>query len=1791
MHFRQESEILSALQGDAFAHLLDQFQNKERVAFVLEDIGGLSLDRLLLDDSISIGIESFLERAIRITRAVGEVHRQGVIHKDINPSNIVWNRQTDQLKLIDFGLATRLEQEQAAATPALRTRGTLPYISPEQTGRTNRYLDYRTDFYSLGVTFYELLTGHRPFASQEALELIYAHLAKRPTAPHKLRPSTPRQLSRIIMKLMSKVADDRYQSTTGLLIDLQECLRQWQLKGRIDAFELGRQDVGSRLRISQQVYGRQDETEKLRDILDQVGRGGRQLALVSGEPGVGKSALLNQLQACVVESRGWFIQGKFNARTGTLPYAAFSTAFRQLIVNLLSLNEATLSRWRKVLQTALADDAGLVATVILELQILFDDSIPTPDLDLEEARHRFQHAFRRFITAICDTGHRLTIFLDDLQWADKASLQLIHLLLTDEHTDRLLILGAYRDNEVDSQHPLMRTMQELEDADQQVKVISLSPLDRQAVGRMVAHSIYCDVQSAAPLADLVVAKTSGNPFFAEQFLTQLYREKLLWLDFEHNRWRWNEEAIKALSTTVNVADILTRRLTHLTEPTQDLLRYAALLGRRFSIQTLAHVCQYPADAEVYEQLQPAIEAGILIALSEERFNDDQATDSLLMVRTLTFAHDRVQEAASRLFDAQALPAAHLQVARLLEPKIDEEGQGNTLFEVVEHFNHASELIDSPEEALKLARYNLVAAQRALKAQAIAESARLAATAQQWLPDDGWSTDPDLARQIWLTRARTESMTGRQEVAEQLVEEALTRIDDSLSKIDFQTLSIRQLTLAGRYQTAVTTAQQALASMGIALPLDNLDAAIATEMSTLEAKIAGQPIHAIADIPRTDDPRADGALRLLAALESPAAMYDPRLLPLAGLKATSITLDAGIRRGSASGLVYFGLTLASRGQIPRGVEVGELALQLARHFGDEADIAEVAFTYGALLLPWKHHLRQSFSYLTEANEAGLRSGNYLYAGYANAFELIHRFATGEDLTSLQRRALASIEFGQQIRHQAVIDSARGFYLIALNLLGQTHSKTDFSDDIFTSARDYIQHCKKHQNQASVVTFYIARAQVAYIYGDSQFALDQLSAIEDELPVLLGDFDTGRYYFYRALALLQRALEHPGQVDEANIREIDKSRAQLARYAEHCPENFRHKLFLVDAERSRLDGAVVEAMECYRQAIEDAREQEFTHLEALANERTGHFWLARQDDEIARVYLRAARDTYAQWGASRKVEMLHRQFRFLVGLSDAADAWHNNKNADSDSLDVASVFKASEFIVSKLDIDALLPVLLRVTLENAGASHGAFAILEDGQLRVAVEGDADSEPILIEDPIPLKQWTRGPRSILRYVQRTGEPVVLGRAFLDSRFRNDPYIRKHRTRSVLCIPAAEYGEIRGIVYAENNLGDNAFSQERTRVLQILADHIAIALNKARLYATLREEKEHFRQLAENIDEVFWLMDWPSGNITYVSPAYQTIWDRDLPELPLSIEEWVQPVTDEDRPRISQALRERAALGTYDETYQIEQHRRSRRQLRDRGFPIRDEAGNTYRVVGVARDVTSEYESAALKEEFISLVSHELRTPLTPITGIFSMLEYREELPDDLRHLVKMGLRNSRRLRDLINDLLDVHKLSAESMEVNLETLELNSLVAEAIEIEKPNSARRHLSVAIAPHNTPLFVKAGRKRLLQVLAKLLSNAVKFSDPGGTIEVAIDETEGYGQVAITDHGPGIPLESRDEIFEKFTQADSSLTRRHGGTGLGLTIARAIVERFQGRIYFETDESRGTTFFIELPLTDPSIDS
>ena len=1450
-HYRQEFEFVRSLDVPGVIKAYELQPYPGGLAMVLEDFGGESLQLLLARTPFKL--EEFLTIAIKIASSLASIHAANIIHKDINPSNIVFNPQTGELKLIDFGIATVFSRENPSLKHPNGIEGTLAYISPEQTGRMNRTLDYRSDFYSLGVTFYELLTQQLPFTATEAIELVHSHLAKQPIPPHHINPAIAPIVSRIVLKLMAKTAEERYQSATGLKADLEQCLTQWQNRGQINLFPLAEDDISDKLQIPQKLYGREREIPTLLNAFERMALGNRdespisltssnlEIVLVSGYSGIGKSALVQELYKPITRQRGYFISGKFDQFQRNIPYAAIVNAFSGLVRQLLAESEAKLTYWRDRLLAAVGVNGQIIVDVIPEIELIIGKQLPVPELGATESQNRSNLVFTKFIRACCRPEHPLVLFLDDLQWVDLATLKLIELIANDDRLNSLLLIGAYRDNEVDALHPLSITLNQLEHTKIRISNIELTPLDRDCLSHLLADTLHSNRDRVKPLAELILQKTSGNPFFVREFIKTLTQENLIYCDCQQRKWQWNLSAIQAREITDNVVELTIAKLKKLSLSTQKILCLAACIGNQFDLKTLALVAEQ-SSADTYASLIPALQEGLINATSEI-----EAIDSELLIAHFKFRHDRIQQAAYLLIGDRDKPAINLKIGRLLRDNLSQREKQEQLFTIVDRLNCGREIIQDEAEKLALIKLNLAAGEKAKDAMAYAAARMYLTDATADLIPDLWKNHYDLAVRLYQQRAEVAYLNGNFADSEALIEELLQRLQSPVEKAEIYNLQIIQHTLVSKLEEAIAAGLIALELLGIKLSRNNLDRAIEIELALATTNLGTQEIASLVNKSAVQQIEPKLALKLLRNIVAPAYLCDTDLFTLVVIKMVNLSLEYGNEPASSYGYSNYGILLGSElGNYQAGYEFGLLARSLSDKYNNSAQKCQACFDIGNFLQPWVKPLQDSVAVNDEGYQLALEAGDLQHAGYMLMFKTLNAYARGDNLNEIYNSLPERLKFLQTTQNEWSVDALHGCEFHLCNLIGKTADRLTFKSDRLSEI-EHITGCQARQSFSWIATYYLGKAQILYLYGEVEAAWQAILQAETHASYLMGQFSSSEYNFYYSL-ILAAIYTRASAIEQVRYRKrLETNQQQMQQWAANCPANFEHKYLSIEAEIARINNRHWSARELYDRAIAAASEAGFTQNEAIANELAAKFWLETGKEDFARIYLQQAYYCYQQWGAKSKIEDLQTQYDFLLRTASIAvtpritttNSIATTTNTKDSTLDLATVIKASQAISQEIVVSDLMAKLLEIAVENAGAQTGILLIQEDRELIVKVQKTSDNEAPQDLETISAKK--NFPQSLINYVARTQQALMLNNGIASDDesetldFSSDPYISQYRPRSSLCTPIISQGTLKGLIYLENNLTVGAFTNQRLEMLRILTAQAAISLDNARLYQQL--------------------------------------------------------------------------------------------------------------------------------------------------------------------------------------------------------------------------------------------------------------------------------------------------------------------------------------------------------------------
>jgi PAS domain S-box-containing protein len=1446
-----EYALKAELDADWAARPVALTHHNDRMTLVLEDPGGVTLDRLL---GRPLEFLQFLRIVIPLAGALRRVHERGLVHKDIKPANILVDEASGGVWLTGFGIASRLPRERQAPAPPEVIAGTLAYMAPEQTGRMNRSVDSRSDLYALGVTFYEMLTGTLPFTAADPMQWVHCHIARQPMPPDERVGGVPASLSAIVMKLLAKTGEERYQTAAGVEVDLRRCLADLELYGRIDRFPLGEHDGSDRLLIPEKLYGREREIEVLIAAFDRVvAHGTTELVLVSGYSGIGKSSVVHELHKALVLPRGLFASGKFDQYKRDIPYATVGQAFQGLIRSLLTQSEEELGRWRASLIDALGPNGQLMVNLVPELELVIGKQLPVAVLPPQDAQNRFQMVFRRFLSVFARKEHPLALFLDDLQWLDAATLDLLEHLVTHPEVRHLLLVGAYRDNEVSPSHPLLRALDAIRKAGAFVQEISLAPLAREDLGRLIADTLSCAPDRAVPLARLVHEKTGGNPFFSIQFISALAEEGLLRFDHDASRWHWELDRLRAKGYTDNVVDLMVGRLTRLPVETQAALQQLACLGNAANITILSGVLGKSKD-EIRLDFWDAVRLE-LVEHSEGSYK---------------FIHDRVQEAAYSLMPEQLRAEAHLRVGRLLAANTPAEKREEAIFEIVNQLNRGVALVTSRDEREQLTEYNLLAGQRAKANTAYAAAITYLAAGAALLSEDSWDRRHELTFALELQRGECEFLTGALAEAEQRLAALSGRAANTVERATVACLRADLYTTLDQSSRAIAVGLDYLRHLAIDWSPHPTEEAARREYERIWSQLGSRTIEDLIELPFMSDPSSLATLDVLTKLGPPSLQTDANLFSLVICRAVNLSLEGGNCDGSCFAYVRLGMVAGPHfGDYHAGFRFGRLGHDLVEQHGLTRFQARTYMSFGSFVLPWTRHVRAGRDFLHRALQAANKTGDLNCAAYSGGHLATNLLAAGDPLVNVQRETENALAFAQKTRFGFVIDITATQLGLIRTLRGLTPRFGSFDDGQFDELGIERRFARSPHLAHAACRYWIRKLQARFFAGDYAAAVEASSRAQSLLWTVVSHFETAEYHFYGALSRAASCDSAPAAERQQHVEALAAHHEQLQAWADNCPDNFENRAALVGAEIARIEGHDSNAMRLYEDAVRSARANGFIHNEALANELAARFYAARGFEKMARVYLQDARYGYLRWGADGKLGQLEQLHPYLRDAPVPASRTATI-GAPVERLDVGTVLKAAQAVSGEIVLDELIKTLLRIAIEHAGAERGLLILLSGDEPRIAAE--ATTGPSEVE--VTLRQTAAVspaelPETVLHTVIRTRQSVIIGDAAAQNPFSTDQYFCQTQIRSVLCLPLVKQAKLIGVLYLENHLASHVFTTARISVLELLASQAAISLENARLYNDLQERETRIRRLVDA--NIIGIMTWAvDGRIIEANEAF---------------------------------------------------------------------------------------------------------------------------------------------------------------------------------------------------------------------------------------------------------------------------------------------------------------------------------
>lgn len=1702
------------------------------LALVTEDFGGASLERL---EGASWSLVERLRLGAAIARALRTVHSRNVIHKDIKPHNVVFNPATGVVKLIDFGIASQLTREHPSLKTPGRMEGTLRYVSPEQTGRMNRSIDSRSDLYSLGVTLYEILCSRPPFLSDDPMELIHSHLARVPEAPVMVDASIPPVVSDLVMRLLAKDPDERYQTAYGVQVDLERCAHALETGQSLAPLQLGHDDVSDRFEVPQRLYGREREAAALLEAFERACSGRRELFLVAGYSGIGKSALVQEVYKPITEHRGWYCSGKFDQFRRDIPYQALIDALRDLVRQLLTESPERIDELRGRLGVALGDNGQVVIDVVPELEAVIGPQPAVPDVGPVEAQNRFNGVFKSFIRVFARPEHPLTIFVDDLQWADTASLKLLEVLITDASAGHLFIVGAYRDNEVYEGHPLMDAIASISE-EEKVGSIALAPLDAATVTELVADTMHATDGDVADLGALVHDKTGGNPFFVKELLRTLYRDGVIDFDAGARRWNWNLEALAEVAITDNVVELVAGKLQNMPADAVRILQHAACVGSRFDLRTLAKVSEH-SMAQAAKALEPALAEGFVLPVDDgykymealdavEARAGEAATDGM-GTAWYRFVHDRVHQAAYSLLTASERMTMHLRTGRILWELADDEERELILMDVASHFDLSRDLLTEPAERLGVAAILRSAGARAKASMAFAPAAHYLNSGLALLPEDAWTAHYELALSLHTHAAEAEFLNARYDEMEALVETVLGHARTWLHEANVEAIRVKAKIAQQKHMDALHCAFRVLDRVGIVLPRDPTMDDIMAGLGATKAAIGERSPEDLVDLPLAEDPEKIAIMELLMSTAPSAYFVMPNNFLVINFHLVRLSVEHGFCVPSIYGYVVFGMLNAGIfGDTEGGYGFGKLGWTLLDKYDVQQQIGRMSMIWGSFVGHWRDHCLDGARIMFEKYRAAEEVGDLEHAAYDVLQALLLEVLAGRQLDSIRERYAEAVEWVHQARQQQSIGLTDCYYQAAINLADGVTVEPRMVGEFY----DYeAMTPRAFESGDSILVAYasVAEALMAVVYRDwdrCSRALDNADRVAEQL---MCTYQMVVANFYRSLCLVQGLPDEEGEARDAMLERIEANQAQLGAWAQASQVNHQHKHDLVEAERARVNGDGWKAMRLYQTSIDGARAGGFVNEEAFACEFAAAHCAAGGMRELAAHFRSRAYHLYRAWGALAKVATMEEEFdvqqlrgRGAGPSGEGVDQTLSTTTSASTAapatgaLDLLSVVKSSQALAGEIGRRRLLETLMNVVMENVGATRGVLLRAGDGGLTIQARSAADAAVQL--DPVPLDDFGEIPDSVVRYVERTQESVVLDDAAVDAQFGADPYIEQERPRSLLCAPVIHTGRLTGLFYFENNLSTGAFTPDRLEVLSLLSVQVSISIENAELVENLEDKVAQRTVALEQANDDL------RGSLEQIRTMQQQI-------------------------IVQEKL---ASLGSL--------------------------------TAGIAHELQNPLNFI----NNFSVVAVELAQDISEVLADDDGDEINEtqEMLRELEETSEKIQRHGERAAGIIRGMLEHAGQSSSAREAS----DVNEVVESGVRLGLRTARRRR---APAVEVTRAYGAVGQATLSQgdiqrVLANVVDNAcfaveTRWPDGGGHVGVETSLADGGVLIRVRDNGVGMSDEVRAKVFEPFFT-----TRPTGkGTGLGMSLSHDIVvQGHQGTLDIQTTPGEGTLVTITLPL-------
>lgn len=1796
LKYKQEYRISKALENLSCINVIYDFIKYDKgLITIYEDSGGMFLDNLMKAGSLSF--EQSLKIAIGICSGLGEIHARNILYRNLIPCNIMVKMEPWDIRLVNFSLASYFSEDSQSSASFEKLDSSLAYVSPEQTGRINRPVDYRSDYYSLGVILYELFTGRLPFESDDPLELVHSHVARRPGSPVDLKSGIPSSLSEIIMKLISKGAEERYQSSYGIRADLELCLQRLGRLGADKTFKLGLLDIPERFAIPRRLYGRDNELGKLGESFELVASGGKRLTLVAGHAGIGKTSLVDQFYKNITSQKGYFASGKFDQLHRNIPHGSVITPFRGLIKQILTEPQDVLTEWKSKFLGALGVNCRVIMDFIPDIELIVGPQPAVPELEPTEAQSRFRIVFQEFVRVFCRPETPLLIFLDDLQWADLSSLKMLELIMVDPEIRYLYLIASFRDEEVDSSHPLMITLEAIQKTGIIPEILKLESLRLDDICRLLSDTLKRRSETVVDLAHLVDGKTGGNPFFLKEFLRSLHETGLLQYDTSSGRWEWDFEKIRKQNITDNVATLMASRIQKLPLFVRELLTHAACLGTQFGTRKLARILD--ADPiRVVDAMGIAVIEGLIIPVEDSsRFTDTRFPDDPNVIEyNYRFSHDKIQAAALSILEDSDRLIVHEKIGKILLSLTPADQIEGAIFDIVNQLNLAIGNISLDDDRFRLAKMNLGAGLKAKLSSAYELALDYFRVGLKLIGEHGWNTDYDLTLDLHVEAVESAYLISRFDEMQSLSSKVLDKGRSLLDKVKVFQVRIQACIAQNNRVEAVKTALPVLAMLDMTFPERPTKIRVIADLFQIRFLLSMSGPNILSKLPEMTDPNKLAAIRIMVTVLPAAYTVTPNLFPVLIFRMIRLTLKYGVAQQSAIAFSAYGLIMCSGiNDVHSGYLYSEMALAHVKRFDIKEAFTRVNFIFNSFVRIRREPLRSGLQPLRDGYHSGMEVGDLEYAALSGAFYCTQGYAAGKELQELERelgifdKAIANLN--QQTTHYL----AQLYHQAILNLIGDSEDSLKLVGQAFDE--DLVLPSMFRLNERAIIlATHIHKLILAYLFGCYEEALRNAEVVERYLDGAQGTVLVPLAAFYGSLARLALLDHSTSDMKKKFSSIISRNQSILKKWSNDAPMNYLNKYHLVEAELSRANGKMYKALDHYEMAVNLAKSNELLHEEALALERTAFFYESVGKMINARAYLVEARYCYLRWGAMEKVRRMEKDHSNLLDMNYMTKQVFGRSEGDSDrrdgkSLDVVAVVKASQALSGEIVLKELLTRLMSLVIEIAGAEKGFLIIPENDLLLVCAKADTFSSAEFLDKPFSMDEIQGVSNSIINYVARVKEPIIIHDARGESIFSQDSYVREHDPRSICCIPIMRSGRLSALLYLENNQTIGAFTEQRVEMLKVMSAQAAISIENAILYKTVDESATRYRSLIENAQEIILIIQ--QGKIKFFNPkcielsGYSA---EELTEFPIADfvhPDDVQMFFERDMEAISEGTLPRLT------TFRI---------MRKQGGHIWVQVNSVVvswedmpatlnfmtdvTEIRAAADVNMRSERLKAVGELAAGIAHNFNNLLQVImSGVdLALLNLESGNPAKIRNSLELIRESSKFGSETVKRLQSFAQIRANDKVIDKKVFDLSKLVKHASEISSPwwktNLEKDGIHVEMRldlEHGCEVLGK--ESELFEVLINLIKNSAEAMPLGGIISIRTFRDQDAVYLKVSDTGVGIGSENLKRLFEPFFS-----TKGVGGTGLGLAVSHGIINGHGGTISVDSTANVGTTFSITLPL-------